>query len=68
MKDATRKRGRPKILTDSQRKKKQHKELEKRLMERRISVGEHFGNWNDLRGVLDCKSNKELAEVLISHF
>ncbi|XP_078319277.1 uncharacterized protein LOC144620938 [Crassostrea virginica] len=37
-------------------------------MEQRISVGEQIGNWNDLRGVLDFKSNEELAEVLISHF
>ena len=66
MMDATRKRGRPRSLTDSQRKKKR-KELEKRRMEQRISVGEQIGNWNDLRGVLDCKSNEELVEVLISH-
>ena len=66
MMDAPRKRGRPRSLTDSQRKKKR-KELEKRRMEQRISVGEQIGNWNDLRGVLDCKSNEELAEVLISH-
>ena len=64
--DAKRKRGRPKSLTDSARKKRKT-EATKHYAKTRVHLGEYLDEWNDLRESLGLNSKPELAGFLLSY-
>ena len=56
--------GRPKILTDSGRKRKK-KELDAKRGKSRISIGEELERWTALKERLGLNSHAEVAKVLL---